>query len=133
MNKCPICAATMRYAFSAELLIKHQVLFSQCSECYFLQSEEPYWLDEAYADAIAVADTGLVMRNISLAAKLAPLLYLRFDPRAAFVDVAGGYGMLTRLMRDYGFNFYWDDKFCANLLAREIGRASCRERVLMPV
>ncbi len=118
MNNCPICAATMRHAFSAELLRKHQVSFSQCAGCYFLRSEEPYWLDEAYADAIAVADTGLVMRNISLAAKLATLLYLSFDHRAAFVDVAGGYGMLTRLMRDYGFNFYWDDKFCTNLLAR---------------
>lgn len=108
----------MRHTFSAELLRKHQVSFSQCSECYFLRSEEPYWLNEAYDDAIAVADTGLVMRNISLASKLAALLYLSFDPRAAFVDVAGGYGMLTRLMRDYGFNFYWDDKFCTNLLAR---------------
>lgn len=127
MNKCPICAETMRHAFLAELLRKHQVSFSQCPECYFLQSEEPYWLDEAYADAIAVADTGLVMRNISLAAKLAALLYLSLDPRAAFVDVAGGYGMLTRLMRDYGFNFYWDDKFCANLLARGFEAASSIE------
>ena len=65
-----------------------------------------------------VADTGLVMRNLDIAKKLATLLYFGFDPRARYVDVAGGYGMLTRLMRDDGFDFHWDDKFCANLLAR---------------
>lgn len=108
----------MHDAFVGKLLGKYQVLFSQCPECYFLQSENPYWLDEAYADAIAVADTGLVMRNISIAAKLSVLLYIGFDRRASYVDVAGGYGMLTRLMRDYGFDFFWDDKFCENVLAR---------------
>ena len=33
-----------------------------------------------------------------------------------YLDAAGGYGMLTRLMRDLGFNFYWKDKYCDNLL-----------------
>jgi hypothetical protein len=83
-----------------------------------LQTEEPYWLDEAYSDAIAVADTGLVMRNFSLASKLAVLLNLRFESKGAYLDVAGGYGMLARLMRDFGFDYYWDDKYCQNLLAR---------------
>ncbi len=118
MNRCPICDSVMRDAFSARLLEKYEVAYHQCPECGLLQTEEPYWLDEAYSEAIAVADTGLVMRNSSLASKLAVLLYLRFEPRGAYLDVAGGYGMLARLMRDYGFDYYWDDKFCQNLLAR---------------
>jgi hypothetical protein len=117
----------MKAAFSAELLRKHQVTFSHCPECGFVQSEAPYWLDEAYSDAIAVADTGLVARNNSIAAKLATLLYFGFDPRASYADVAGGYGMLARLMRDNGFDFYWDDKFCANLLARGFEAARCTQ------
>lgn len=108
----------MNLAFSAEVLKQHQVSFSHCPACGFLQSEKPYWLEAAYSDAIAVADTGLVMRNLDIATKLATLLYFGFAPRARYVDVAGGYGMLTRLMRDDGFDFHWDDKFCANLLAR---------------
>jgi len=32
------------------------------------------------------------------------------------LDAAGGYGMLTRLMRDLGFDFYLRDKYCANLM-----------------
>jgi 2-polyprenyl-3-methyl-5-hydroxy-6-metoxy-1,4-benzoquinol methylase len=115
----------MNSAFSAELLRKHQVTFSHCPECGFVQSVEPYWLDEAYSEAIATADTGLVARNNAIAAKLAILLCFGFDSHASYVDVAGGYGMLTRLMRDYGFNYYWDDKFCANLLARGFEAECC--------
>ena len=111
--------------FTAELLKKYEVSYYQCSECGLLQTEEPSWMDEAYAEAIATADTGLVMRNISLASKLAVILYFRFKERGTYLDVAGGYGMLTRLMRDYGFKYYWEDKYCKNLLARgfEAGKA----------
>jgi 2-polyprenyl-3-methyl-5-hydroxy-6-metoxy-1,4-benzoquinol methylase len=35
-----------------------------------------------------------------------------------YIDVAGGYGILTRMMRDHGFNFFWQDKYCKNLFAQ---------------
>jgi hypothetical protein len=80
---------------------------------------DPHWLSEAYTSAIASSDTGLVKRNISISAKLACILYfcLRERGDGRYVDIAGGYGMLTRLMRDYGFDFFWQDKYCDNLLA----------------
>ncbi len=118
MKSCIVCNASMSRAFSATVLGKHSVAYYSCNECGFLQTEEPYWLDEAYADAIAAADTGLVQRNFSIAAKLASVIYFCFEPKGAYLDLAGGYGMLTRLMRDIGFDFYWDDKYCQNLLAR---------------
>ena len=34
------------------------------------------------------------------------------------VDCAGGYGILVRLLRDYGINAFWSDLFCENLVAR---------------
>ena len=40
-----------------------------------------------------------------------------FDPKAKFLDYGGGYGMLVRLMRNYGFDFYYFDKYCQNLFA----------------
>lgn len=108
----------MTIAFQAEVLKKHNVVYYHCNECGLLQTEQPYWLTEAYSEAIAEADTGLVQRNILITTKLASLLYFGFDSKASYLDIAGGYGMLTRLMRDYGFNFYWSDKYCQNLLAR---------------
>jgi hypothetical protein len=34
------------------------------------------------------------------------------------VEFAGGYGLLTRLMRDRGFDFRWHDPYCKNIFAR---------------
>lgn len=118
MPKCPICSSETRASFSARLLKKYTVAYRHCPVCGLLRTETPFWLDEAYRRAIDVSDTGIVMRTLALASRLAVLLALNFDPRGAYLDVAGGYGMLTRLMRDCGFDYYWDDKYCENLFAR---------------
>jgi len=120
MCKCPICSIEMRYVFSARLLNKYEVKYYYCSECGLLKTEKPYWLEEAYSSAIASTDTGLVMRNNSIGRKLASVLFgvLAERGQGFYVDIAGGYGMLTRVMRDYGFNFFWSDKYCENLMAR---------------
>ena len=31
--------------------------------CDFLQTEEPFWLKEAYESAIGITDTGIIKRN----------------------------------------------------------------------
>ena len=115
---CPICSGSMEVSFSAKILGKYQAQYEVCNKCGFLRAHEPHWLEEAYSSAIAAADTGLVMRNISLAYKLAGVLYWIFGERGQgrYMDAAGGYGMLVRLMRDLGFDFYWADKYCDNLL-----------------
>ncbi len=35
-----------------------------------------------------------------------------------FLDYAGGYGLFVRMMRDKGFNYYWNDKYCENLFSK---------------
>lgn len=115
---CPVCS-NQRYAcFSATLLQKYQVDYFYCDRYGLLQTETPYWLEEAYQSAIAAADTGLVSRNISISRILARILFFLFDRQGKYLDIAGGYGMLTRLMRDIGFDFYWSDLYCENLLAK---------------
>ena len=116
---CPVCSSQMKFAFSAKVLQKYEARYEACDACGFLRAHEPHWLDEAYSRAIAAADTGLLARNFSLAGKLAGALYWAMDERGQgrYLDTAGGYGVLTRLMRDIGFNFYWADKHCENLLA----------------
>ena len=115
---CPVCGHGREFGFTAKVLGKYSVEYWHCRNCGLVQSEEPYWLEEAYGAAIAAADTGLVMRNFSLSAKLAGVIYFCLDAKATYVDIAGGYGMLVRLMRDQGFDFYWQDKYCTNALAR---------------
>lgn len=41
-----------------------------------------------------------------------------FDRNGRFLDTAGGYGIFTRLMRDIGFDYYWEDEYSPNLVAR---------------
>lgn len=115
---CPICSGTRRERFRARLLNKYDVRYFHCESCGLLQTEDPYWLGEAYGRAIADTDTGLVSRNVGIADKLASLLYFCYDPTARYLDFAGGYGLLTRLMRDRGFDFFWHDRYCENLFAR---------------
>lgn len=79
---------------------------------------QPHWIAEAYRDAIIAADTGLVQRNLLHADLLECLLYRVFAGKGRFLDVAGGYGLLTRLLRDRGFDCRTTDPYCQNLLAR---------------
>jgi hypothetical protein len=83
-----------------------------------VQTEDPYWLSEAYNDSINMSDTGLVMRNVFLSKSASTLIYFLFNRRGKFLDFAGGYGLFTRLMRDIGFDFYTTDPFTPNLFAK---------------
>jgi hypothetical protein len=119
MMPCQICNGLMDEVFTARVLNKYEAEYDFCKPCGYLRVRNPFWLEEAYSQAIADADTGLIVRNILTSRKLASILYWALGERGTgtYADFAGGYGMLTRMMRDYGFNFYWQDKFCENKLA----------------
>ena len=116
--QCSICDHVALKEFSHTILSKYESGYYYCDACGFLQTEYPHWLDEAYSSAIATADTGLVRRNIGLSKTLTVLLFLIFGRKKKYLDVAGGCGLLTRLMRDIGFDFFWSDKYCENMFAR---------------
>ncbi|MEP6487436.1 glycosyltransferase [Microcoleus vaginatus GB2-A3] len=97
---------------------KYDVDYFQCSNCGFVQTEEPYWLEEAYSQPIASSDVGLAFRNLSFSQITQKLLFNFFNHQSKFLDYGGGYGLFVRLMRDAGFDFYWLDKFCQNIFAQ---------------
>ncbi|TKC12894.1 class I SAM-dependent methyltransferase [Pedobacter polaris] len=115
--KSKITGGSTTLLFTAKVLNKHDIKYYQCSETGFIQTEEPYWLEEAYSSAITKLDIGLVSRNEGLREIVIPILNHYFDPNAQFLDYAGGYGIFTRQMRDKGFNFYHTDIHCKNLFA----------------
>jgi len=82
-----------------------------------MQTESPYWLGEAYQEALSAADTGVMQRNLHMMKVTAVLLrHLQLEP-ASFLDYGGGHGVFTRLMRDHGFGFSCWDKHAANHFA----------------
>ncbi len=117
--KCHICESTSNLFSNYQILKKYNIEYYQCTECGFVQTEFPYWLDEAYSVAIADSDVGLVYRNLNLSVLTSKIISRHFDSNASFLDYGGGYGLFVRLMRDKGFDFYWEDKFCQNIFAKE--------------
>jgi len=115
--KCRVCASNVEKVFVAKVLEKHLVAYFSCRVCGYLQTESPHWLAEAYERPINESDTGLIQRNIVLSKIAATLIILAFDRRGKFLDFAGGYGVFVRIMRDLGFDFYWQDRYSKNLIA----------------
>ena len=119
--KCNICNNETENAFSHPVREKFHAEYRICKNCDYMFVENPSWLAEAYARPINITDTGYVMRNIYLSRKTLLIFTYIFGLRGAtkktFLDYAAGYGMLTRILRDYGLNFLWDDPYTENFFA----------------
>lgn len=114
---CKICQNSSDCYGETKLLNKYQVSYFKCRACGFIQTEEPYWLDEAYTKAINHSDVGILSRNKHLADTSRALINLYFNRQGRFLDYGGGYGIFVRMMRDFGFDFYRYDRYCENLFA----------------
>ncbi len=116
--KCRICSADTSPIHRAVILDRHEIGYHICPVCEFMQTDDPFWLEEAYSSAISCSDTGILSRNIFLASMATSIIRFCCDRKSSFLDFGGGYGIFTRLMRDYGFDFHWHDKYAQNLFAK---------------
>ena len=62
--KCKVCDAASSFFGQANVLRKYSASYFCCEKCGFIQTEEPYWLEEAYSSAIALQDVGIIHRNL---------------------------------------------------------------------
>jgi hypothetical protein len=118
--KCKICGGEAQKIFTKKILHKYDVGYYRCGNCMFMQTEDPFWLSEAYNSAINFSDVGLVTRNNVFVENMTALFTLcKFDRNKRYLDYGGGYGLFVRLMRDNGYNFYWSDEYCENIYAKK--------------
>lgn len=115
--KCKICHSESVQFDEAKVLNKYPITYYRCPHCGFIQTEEPFWLDEAYSDAILDADIGLLGRNYNFSHVVSAILKLCLPDAETFLDYGGGRGIFVRLMRDMGFSFEWYDKYCQNIFS----------------
>ncbi|MDQ5930530.1 MAG: hypothetical protein QG594_2318 [Bacteroidota bacterium] len=119
---CKICNHKSEVLRSFQILSgKYKIQYFKCPKCDFIQTEKPYWLDEAYSDAaITALDVGAVTRNLELSNLCERVLKNVFPDykERFFLDYGGATGMFTRLMRDKGFQFYHTDKYAQNVYAK---------------
>lgn len=117
MSACTLCRGVLVPFQDGVLLGHRQVTYQRCSGCHSILLPDPDWLDEAYSHAISALDVGLLERCQQLASLTTALLTAQRLSRGRFLDFAGGYGTLTRLMRDRGFDFLHVDPYCSNIFA----------------
>lgn len=116
-HECPVCDSPLS-EFGHGILLGHiGVTYCRCPGCGLVALPQPTWLDEAYTAAISSLDVGLLLRCQQLARTTRTVVRAEGLSGGRFLDWAGGYGTLTRLLRDAGLDFSHWDPFCTNLFA----------------
>jgi hypothetical protein len=118
-KQCSLCGSRADFLCRQRVLGKYDVAYFHCGRCDLIQTEEPYWLDEAYSSTMSALDTGAMARNL-FCASLVPVFcrLLGVKGKHPCLDYGGGHGVLTRLLRDRGYDYSWHDKYGPNLFAR---------------
>lgn len=114
---CRVCGSQMTYLWHARLL-ERDVAYGECPRCRYIQTEEPTWLEEAYASPINLTDTGILGRNQGCFERVVMTLRLLGNVHGRVKDLAGGFGILVRMLRDAGVDAWWADKYAQNVVAR---------------
>ncbi|MFH0909275.1 MAG: class I SAM-dependent methyltransferase [bacterium] len=125
--RCRACGNPTSEHGRAVILSRHNATYWRCTSCGYIQTDVPWWLDEAYGEAIAASDVGLVSRNLEYAEITRSLIHACFNTDSQFVDYGGGYGLLVRLLRDAGLDFRRYDPLCRNILAQGLDAAPGEE------
>jgi Methyltransferase domain len=114
---CRLCGAPVHEAFRGRVLQLYDVAYQRCSRCNSLQAQHPYWIEEAYASAIAITDTGAAIRNFVCHAAIVAVTRI-LGVSGKFLDFGGGTGLLCRMLRDRGIDAYAFDKYADPVYAR---------------
>jgi len=118
VETCAVCRESLETFGSGTVLGDRPVVYLRCTACGCVQLPRPDWLDDAYSDAISALDVGLLERCVQLANVTTAVLGAERLRGGTFLDFAGGYGTLTRFMRDRGFDFRHHDPLCENIFAQ---------------
>lgn len=119
MKSCLICDHEVIPLYNTKILGKYDTRLLYCQNCHFSFFENPTWLEESYIESINITDTGACQRSIENSKNLSILLFFGLKlTSSTFLDYGGGHGLLTRLMRDNGWNWRWFDPYTSNILAK---------------
>lgn len=107
---CRLCNTEANFVFNNKVLNKLDINYYRCPQCESLQTEKPYWLEEAYSRSnLCEDDLGAAYRTLKNQEKVFFLGKLLNIQKA--LDWGAGDGLLCRLLRDYELNFFSSDKY----------------------
>jgi hypothetical protein len=114
---CRLCGGISKFSFVKKILSKYEVGYYLCEDCGSLQTEEPYWLEEAYDPINEKFDTGQLVRTFHNAVFLKAILTHLDLLGCHLIDYGCGSGLLTRFMRDIGVDAWGFDSYSAPRLS----------------
>ena len=115
--RCPVCDGATEPLGTQQVLGVHTAEYVVCTGCGSVAVVGPTWLGEAYGEAIADSDVGLVQRSVATAECVAALARTAGIP-GPHLDYGGGEGLLVRLLRNRGLDARWYDPMATNRYAR---------------
>lgn len=110
-DECRLCGGRTLAKFQRLVLGQYWVWYSECERCCALQTERPFWLEEAYQSSLTRLDLGAVDRTLRNRGLLLVLGFVLGIGHRRILDYGGNDGLLARLMRDVGFNAYYLDEY----------------------
>lgn len=122
-NCCRLCSSKLNFKFNSKILKKYNVNYYECMECRSLQTESPYWLEEAYKHNLSKLDTGAVQRNINNFAFCFAFSKI-FNIKVA-LDFGGSDGLLCRFLRDHNIECYAYDRYTIPIYAQNFDSPPC--------
>jgi hypothetical protein len=90
----------------------------RCGRCGLYEFPAPDWLDAAYTDPIAAIDVGIAARCLFAARVTEAIVRAEKLGHRRHLDYGGGYGLLTRQLRDRGIDMLHQDPLAENLFAQ---------------
>lgn len=99
-------------------VLNYKISYFECEVFLSAQMEKPYWLNETYKSAIGAIDTGILNTNYTCVRRETNIFRLFEINNQSIVDYSGGCSIFVRLMRSIGFNAFWQDGYCQNLIAQ---------------
>jgi len=117
---CPICHSESKHFTTLTIRDGIPGEYYSCNSCKFIHAENASWLEGSFTDALNSLDIGSVDR-CNIVADFVEVLAnsLKVDnPRV--LDWGGGYGLLTRILRDRGVRCAHYDPYTEPLFAKNI-------------
>lgn len=110
---CPICGNPAVPVLDYPVWGGHSAKLRKCPSCTFLFVADPTWLKASFSAELNRLDVGSVDRSLLVSTFVRGLLG-RWSRRASWkvLDVGGGDGLLTRVLRDHGVDCRWTDPYC---------------------
>jgi hypothetical protein len=116
-HRCRACGGALSPAVRIPVRQVPQDLH-RCEQCGLYEFPDPDWLDAAYSDPIADIDVGIVARCLYAARVTEAIVRAEKLGQRRHLDYGGGYGLLTRQLRDRGIDMYHQDPLAENLFAQ---------------